>query len=66
MRTGRMPFVSFGTQPAYEMFARAYGGHGEAVGDPGELPAALERSLRAVREERRQAVLNVLCQPLAG
>ena len=26
MRTGEMPFVRFGMQPAYEMFAQAYGG----------------------------------------
>lgn len=64
MRTGEMPFVRFGMQPAYEMFVQAYGGHGEAVSDPKELPAALERALRVVREERRQAVLNVICRPL--
>jgi len=64
MRTGDMPFVRFGMQPAYEMFVRAYGGHGEAVTDPKELPAALDRALHAVREERRQAVLNIVCRPL--
>jgi acetolactate synthase-1/2/3 large subunit len=64
MRTGEMPFVRFGMQPAYEMFAQACGGYGEAVRDPKELPAALERALRAVREERRQAVLNIICRPL--
>jgi acetolactate synthase-1/2/3 large subunit len=64
MRTGNMPFVSFGMQPAYEMFAQAYGGYGEAVSDPKELPAALGRALHSVREERRQAVLNVICRPL--
>jgi acetolactate synthase-1/2/3 large subunit len=64
MRTGEMPFVRFGMQPAYEMFAQAYGGHGEAVSDPKELPAALERALHVVREERRQAVLNIICRPL--
>jgi acetolactate synthase-1/2/3 large subunit len=46
------------------MFVQAYGGHGEAVSDPKELPAALQRALRVVREERRQAVLNVICHPL--
>jgi acetolactate synthase-1/2/3 large subunit len=64
MRTGEMPFVRFGMQPAYEMFPQAFGGHGEAVSDPKELPAALERALRVVREEGRQAVLNVICRPL--
>jgi len=64
MRTGKMPFVRFGMQPAYEMFAQACGGYGEAVREPEELPAALERALHAVREEHRQAVLNVICRPL--
>jgi acetolactate synthase-1/2/3 large subunit len=64
MRAAEMPFVRFGVRPAYEMFVQACGGHGEAVSDPKELPAALERALRAVRDERRQAVLNVTCRPL--
>jgi acetolactate synthase-1/2/3 large subunit len=64
MRTREMPFVRFGMQPAYEMFAQACGGYGEALSDPKELPAALARALRAVREERRQAVLNIVCRPL--
>ncbi len=64
MRAAEMPFVRFGVRPAYEMFAQAYVGYGEAVNDPKALPAALERALRAVRDERRQAVLNVNCRPL--
>jgi acetolactate synthase I/II/III large subunit len=64
MRTGEMPFVRFGIQPNYEMIAHAFGGHGEAVSEPKELPGAIERALRAVREEGRQAVLNVICKPL--
>jgi acetolactate synthase-1/2/3 large subunit len=64
MRTGEMPFVRFGIQPKYELIAQAFGGYGEAVSDPKELPDALGRALRALREERRQAVLNVICKPL--
>jgi acetolactate synthase-1/2/3 large subunit len=64
MRTGEMPFVRFGMQPKYEMIAHAFGGHGEAVSEPKELPGAIERAIRAVREERRHAVLNVICKPL--
>lgn len=64
MRSREMPFVRFGVRAAYEMFARAYGGHGEAVSNPRELPGALERALRVVQKERRQAVLNVNCQLL--
>ena len=36
------------------------------VEEPGELPDALQRALKAVKEERRQALLNVICKnPLA-
>ena len=56
--------MRFGMQPRYEMFAQAFGGHGEAVSDPKDLPAALERALHVVRDERRQAVLNIICRPL--
>ena len=37
------------------------GGHGEQVSDPAALPAALERAIRIVQEERRQVVLDVIC-----
>ena len=41
---------------------RPNGGYGEPVEDPGRLPAALERALRAVRVEKRQALLNVVAR----
>ncbi len=50
--------------PDYEKLVEASGGYGERVSDPAELPAALRRALRAVRVERRQAVLNVICEPV--
>jgi acetolactate synthase-1/2/3 large subunit len=34
----------------------------ERVEDPAELPDALARALKVVREERRQALLNVICK----
>jgi acetolactate synthase-1/2/3 large subunit len=37
-----------------------YGGYGERVDDPAELPAALQRALRAVLVEKRQALLNLI------
>jgi len=33
------------------------------VEDPASLPAALERGLTVVRNEKRQALLNVICGP---
>jgi len=48
--------------PDYELVCQASGGHAERVEDPAALPAALERALRVVREEKRQALLNVICK----
>jgi len=48
--------------PAFEKLVEASGGHGEHVERPSELPAAIERALRVVRDERRQALLNVICR----
>jgi acetolactate synthase-1/2/3 large subunit len=60
-------FPLSGLAPAnYEEIVRAFGGHGERVEDPAELPRALQRALRVVREEGRQAVLNVICQRQLG
>ena len=38
---------------------QASGGHGERVSDPTQLMPALEKALRVVKEEKRQAVLNI-------
>ena len=46
----------------YEMICRAAGGYGERVEDPADMPAALDRALNAVRNENRQALLNVIGQ----
>jgi acetolactate synthase-1/2/3 large subunit len=60
-------FPLSGLAPAnYEEIVRAFGGHGERVEDPAALPGALRRALRVVREEGRQAVLNVICRRQAG
>jgi acetolactate synthase-1/2/3 large subunit len=43
------------------MIVAAHGGYGELVDDPQQLLPALKRALKVVREENRQAVLNVIC-----
>jgi acetolactate synthase-1/2/3 large subunit len=43
------------------MIVAAHGGYGERVDDPQQLLPALKRALKTVKEERRQAVLNVIC-----
>jgi acetolactate synthase-1/2/3 large subunit len=59
--TGSYPLCELSPSPRYEMVVAAHGGYGEMVDDPAELPAALRRALKVVKEEKRQAVLNVIC-----
>ncbi len=46
----------------YELICQAAGGYSERVEHTADVPAALERALRAVRDEKRQALLNVIGQ----
>jgi acetolactate synthase-1/2/3 large subunit len=52
-----------GKLPAFERICEAAGGYGERVDDPAVLPEALERAMSVVKNERRQALLNVICGP---
>ena len=56
-----IPLVPLHPEPRYDAVVTACGGHGERVEQAEELPAALDRAIRAVREERRQALLDVQC-----
>ncbi|PQO23568.1 acetolactate synthase, partial [Rhodobacteraceae bacterium WD3A24] len=58
-RANEMPLTSLQPAPDYTMIARASRAHAERVTDGAELPAALERALKAIREERRAALLDV-------
>jgi acetolactate synthase-1/2/3 large subunit len=60
--TGRVPLSDLTPSPRFEEVVRAFGGHGERVEQPDALPEALRRALRVVREERRQALLNIVCR----
>jgi acetolactate synthase-1/2/3 large subunit len=62
-RSNEPPFVRLGKLPAFEDICKAAGGYGERVDDPAALPGALQRALAAVRSEKRQALLNVICGP---
>ena len=62
-RSNAPAFVRLDKLPAFEQICAAAGGYGERVDDPVALPAALERALSAVKNERRQALLNVMCGP---
>ncbi|MCZ6677834.1 MAG: thiamine pyrophosphate-requiring protein [Candidatus Poribacteria bacterium] len=62
VKTNHFPFSELSPSPAYEMICQAYGGYGERVEEPSEVLPALQRALRVVKAERRQAVLNVICK----
>jgi acetolactate synthase-1/2/3 large subunit len=53
------PFATLEPSPRFEHVVRASGGHGERVSLPSDLMPALERAMKAVREEKRQALVNV-------
>ena len=53
------PFAVLEPSPRFEKVVEASGGYGVQVSDPAELKPALERALRVVREEKRQALVNV-------
>jgi len=52
-------FATLEPSPRFEHIIRASGGHGERVTEPKELMPALERAMKVVREDKRQALLNV-------
>jgi len=47
--------------PAFEQALKAQGGHAERVERSADLPAALHRARDVVVNERRQALVNVIC-----
>jgi len=53
------PFATLEPSPRFEHVIQASGGHGERVSEPKELMPALERAMKVVREEKRQALVNV-------
>ena len=57
---GRL-FADLDPSPAYEELARVHGAFAERVERPEDLPGALRRARDAVVNERRQALLNVIC-----
>ena len=60
--TDNFPMVGMGPSPKFEEIARAFDGYGESVEKPEDLPAALKRALDIVQNEKRQALVNIICQ----
>lgn len=55
------PLTYFDRRLRLEKVVECVGGYGERVTAPADLPAALARAIKVVKEERRQAVLDVVC-----
>jgi acetolactate synthase-1/2/3 large subunit len=53
------PFATLEPSPRFEKAVEASGGYGVRVSDAAELMPALERALKVVRQEKRQALVNV-------
>jgi acetolactate synthase I/II/III large subunit len=62
MRSSTMPISELDPAPDYEGIARACGNWAERVEDPTVLPEMLRQALRVVREDKRPALLNVICK----
>ncbi len=57
-----IPLSELKPSPEYERICTAFGGYGEKVQRPEDLDGAINRALDAVRIEKRQACLNVVCE----
>jgi acetolactate synthase-1/2/3 large subunit len=53
------PFATLEPSPRFEKTIEASGGYGARVESAEQLMPALEHALKVVREERRQALVNV-------
>ncbi|MDY6972394.1 MAG: thiamine pyrophosphate-requiring protein [Thermodesulfobacteriota bacterium] len=60
--TSRFPLSELQPTSNYEKICEAFGGYGERVETPDQVGPALERALRVVRQEKRQALLNMVCK----
>jgi acetolactate synthase-1/2/3 large subunit len=65
-RTRNFPGCDLSPSPHFELTAQACGAYATRVEEPEALPGALERALRVVKEEGRQALVNVICKNPLG
>ena len=56
-------FSTLEPSPRFEKVVEASGGYGARAERPEEVMPALARALRVVREEKRQALVNVCLEP---
>lgn len=57
--SNQAPLTYLDPAPEYHKIVQASDGYGEEVSDPNDLQAALERGIKAVEVDKRQAVINV-------
>lgn len=57
--SNQAPLTYLDPAPEYHKIVEASDGYGEEVTDPNDLPAALERGMKSVDVDKRQAVINV-------
>lgn len=54
-----MPLVWLEPSPDFQMIARASRAHAERIDKAEDLPAALDRAIRIIREQRRGVLLDL-------
>ena len=60
VRTNNFPLSDLAPTACYEKICEAFGGYGERVEHPDQVKPALDRALDVVRNEKRQALLNII------
>jgi acetolactate synthase-1/2/3 large subunit len=60
-KSNELPLTDLQPSPHFEKVVEASDGYGEKIEDPTKLTGALERAVKAVTIDKRQAVLNVIC-----
>lgn len=61
-RTRNFPGTDLSPSPNFELTAQACGAFAARVEEPSEVPDALAKALKVMKEEGRQALLNVVCK----
>jgi len=61
-RTRNFPGTDLSPSPSFELTAQACGAYAARVEEPSEVPDALAKALQVVKQEKRQALLNVVCR----
>ena len=62
MQKNRFPLSDLEPTGQFEKVCESFGGYGERVESPDQAGPAMERALRAVRDEKRQALFNMICK----